>query len=78
MDARRISKLKPSDVQDWIGKLQVERLSASRIRQAHVALRQVLDMAVRDGAVARNTALGAKLLKLERREAAYFEPSLDR
>jgi hypothetical protein len=73
---RRISKLKPSDVQDWIGKLQADRLSASRIRQAHVVLRQVLDVAVRDGAVARNAALGVKLPKLERREAAFFEPGI--
>jgi integrase len=73
---RRISKLKPSDVQDWIGKLQAERLSASRIRQAHVVLRQVLDMALRDGAVARNAAIGVKLPKLERREAAFFEPGV--
>jgi integrase len=73
---RRISKLKPSDVQDWIGKLQAERLSASRIRQAHVVLRQVLDMTLRDGAVARNAALGVKLPKLERREAAFFEPGV--
>lgn len=73
---RRISKIKPSDVQDWIGKLQGQQLSASRIRQAHVVLRQVLDMAVRDGAVARNAALGVKLPKLERREAAFFEPGV--
>lgn len=44
--------------------------------QAHVVLRQVLDMAVRDGAVARNAALGVKLPKLERREAAFFEPGI--
>jgi integrase len=72
---RRISKLKPSQLQEWIGEMQAERLSASRVRQAHVVLRQVLDTAVRDGAVARNAALGAKLPKLERREAAFFEPS---
>jgi integrase len=33
-------------------------------------------MAVRDGAVARNAALGVKLPKLERREAAFFEPGV--
>jgi integrase len=33
-------------------------------------------MAVRDGAVARDAALGVKLPKLERREAAFFEPGI--
>lgn len=73
---QRISKLKPSDVQQWIGEMQAGQLSASRIRQAHVVLRQVMDMAVGDGAVARNAALGVKLPSLERREAAFFEPGV--
>jgi integrase len=73
LEHHRVSKLKPSHVQHWIGKLQLESLSPSRIRQAYVVLSQVLDMAVRDGAVARNAALGVKLPKLERRESPFFE-----
>lgn len=51
-----------------------EGLSVSRIRQAHVTLRLVLDSALRDGAIARNPALGVKLPRLTHVEAAYFTP----
>jgi integrase len=51
-------------------------LSPSRIRQAHVILRVMLDVAVRDGLLVRNPATKAKLPRLEHREAAYFEPGV--
>jgi len=51
-------------------------LSPSRIRQAHVVLRLVLDNAVRDGFLGRNPAVGVKLPRLEHREAPYFEPQV--
>jgi integrase len=51
-------------------------LSASRIRQAHVVLRLVLDGALRDGYIARNPALGVKLPRLAHFEAAYFTPEV--
>jgi integrase len=38
-------------------------------------LSEILDAAVRDGLVARNAAHGVKLLRLQRREARYFESS---
>jgi integrase len=49
-------------------------LSASRIRQAVVLLRQMLEAAVRDGMVGRNACAGVKLPKLTHNEAAYSEP----
>jgi integrase len=72
----RLGTLRPSDVQDWISRMQVDGLSSSRIRHAHVVLHQVLKRAVRDGRVARNAADGARLPRLQRHEAAFLEPTL--
>jgi integrase len=71
----RLSSLRPSEIQAWIGDMEAEGLSPSRIRQAHVVVCQVLDAAARDGLVARNAAHGLKLPRVQRREADYFEPS---
>jgi integrase len=73
---RQLSSLKPSDVQSWINKMQAEGLSASRVRQAHVLLKQMLDAALRDRMLGMNAALGVKLPKLQQREANYFEPGV--
>jgi integrase len=71
-----LAALKPSDVQDWIGRLQGSGLSPSRVRHAHVVLRQVPDRAVIDGRIGRNAADGARLPRLHRREAVFLEPSV--
>jgi integrase len=71
---RALAAIKPSDITRWIGTMVSEGLSVSRIRQAHVTLRLVLDSALRDGAIARNPALGVKLPRLTHVEAAYFTP----
>jgi integrase len=73
---RELRAVKPSDVTAWVGAMVTGGLSASRIRQAHVVLRLVLDSAVRDGYLARNPAVGIKLPRLEHREAPYFEPQV--
>jgi integrase len=73
---RPLASIKTSDVQAWIAAMHAERLSPSRIRQAHVTLRQILESAVRDGVVARNAAQGVKLPRLQHREAAFFEPDV--
>lgn len=73
---RPVAKVRTSDVQSWVAEMRDAGLSASRIRQAHVVLRQVLDVAMRDGALGRNAALGVKLPPLARDEAAYFDPSV--
>ena len=72
----QLAALRPSDVQDWIGRLQAEGLSASRIRHAHVVLRQLLQRAVNDDQIARNAADGTRLPRLQRHEAAFLEPSV--
>jgi integrase len=71
-----LSALLPSEVQAWIGAMEADGLSASRIRQAHRVLSQTLDAAVCDGRVARNSARGVKLPRMQRSEAQYFEPSV--
>ena len=73
---RELRQVKPSDVTAWVGGMVAEGLSPSRVRQAHVVLRLVLDHALRDGALTRNPALGVKLPRLEHKEAPYFEPEV--
>lgn len=73
--AHRLSTIRPSDVQTWIGSMVELKISASRIRQAQVVLSKMLGAAVRDGLVSRNVALGVSLPKLQREEAAYLEPN---
>lgn len=72
----RIGALRPSDVQAWIAAMQEEGLSASRIRKAQVVLAAALDAAVADSLIARNPARGVRLPRIERKEAAYFEPAV--
>src|SRR5262249_55739159 len=69
-----LSSLRPSEVQAWVTAMDADGLSASRIHEAWVVLSQILDAAVRDGRVARNSARGIKLPRQQRREAEYFEP----
>jgi integrase len=65
----------PSEVQAWVSAMDADGLSASRIHEAWVVLSQILDAAVRDGRVARNSARGVKLPRQQRREAEFFEPA---
>jgi integrase len=71
-----IGDLAPMDVQRWVNALRADELSASRIRQAHVVLSQVLSSAVREGRIGRNVSLGIKLPPIPRTEAEYFEPDV--
>lgn len=71
--AMPLAAIRLSDVQTWVGGMQEDGLSASRIRQAHGALSSMLDAAVRESLIARNVARGARLPKLERREAAFLD-----
>jgi hypothetical protein len=76
LGGRQLASLVPSDIQRWIGAMHGDGISASRMRQAVVILRQLLDAAVRDGMVARNATRGVKLPKIEQREATYLEPAV--
>ena len=70
-----IAEIRPGDVDAWVAGMKADGLSPSRIRQAHVVLSTMLDLAVRHDRIARNVAHGADLPQLRRREAAYFEPA---
>ncbi len=56
--------------------MRSDGLSASRIRQAHVVLSQILKAAVREGRIGRNVTLGAKLPPISPKEAEYFDPEV--
>lgn len=73
---RQARSLKPSDVSAWVGQMIEAGVSPSRIRQAHIVLRLVLEQAVQDGYIVRNPAVGVKLPRIEHREAPYFEPDV--
>ena len=68
---RALRTHKPSDVTAWVGEMVSAGLSPSRIRQAHVVLRLILDSALVDGLLTRNPAM---LPRLEHHEAPFFEP----
>jgi integrase len=70
-----LAQVRASDVQRVVGRMEGDGLAPSSIRQAIVVLAQVLDAAERDGLVVRNVARGVKLPRIQRREAAYFDPT---
>ena len=74
LGAIRLASLRTTDVQNWIAGMQEEGLSPSRVRQGHVLLSSMLADAVHDNRIARNVASGARLPRMERTEAAYFDP----
>lgn len=74
--SRELRWIRPSGVTAWVGAMVADGLSPSRIRQAHVVLRLVLDSAVQDGYLTRNPAVGVKLPRLEHTEAPFFEPQV--
>ena len=68
--------VRASDVQEWVGKMTEEGLSASRIRKCVVVLKMMMDAAARDGMVRANPVVGVKQPRIERHEAAYFTPAV--
>jgi integrase len=70
-----LAHLRPGDVDRWIVGMRSDGLSPSRIRQAHVVLSAMLELAVRHDRIPRNVARGADLPAIRRKEAAYFDPS---
>ncbi|MPZ69903.1 MAG: tyrosine-type recombinase/integrase [Actinobacteria bacterium] len=72
---RQLAGIRRSDIQAWIAGMNDEGLSASRIHQCLVVLRQLLDAAVDDRLIARNPAERIKRPKIPYKEAAYFDPA---
>jgi integrase len=73
---RRLSNLRPSDVQAFISELTAEGLGASRVRKVTIVLRMVMDAAVRDGLIRTNPVTGIRQPRIEREEAPYFAPAI--
>lgn len=72
---RQLAGIRRSDIQAWMAGMNDEELSASRIHQCLVVLRQLLDAAVDDRLIARNPAERIKRPKIPYKEAAYFDPA---
>jgi integrase len=72
----RLSNLRPSDIQTFVAELTAEGLSASRVRHCAIVLRMVMAAAVNDGLIRTNPVLGIRQPKIDRAEAAYFEPAV--
>jgi integrase len=70
-----LATLRPDDVDLWVARMRSDGLSPSRIRQAHVVLSSMLELAVRHNRIARNVARGADLPEVRRQEAAFLDPS---
>ena len=74
--AKRLDRLKPSDVEALIVELRGKKLADSTVRQVYTVLRQSLDVAVRDGLLANNPVAKVKRPGVARTEARYL-PATD-
>jgi integrase len=70
--AKRMDKLKPSDIEALIVDLRARKLADSTVRQVYTVLRQALDVAVRDDLLASNPAAKVKRPAVARTEAHYL------
>lgn len=69
---RRISTIKPSEVQEWVSTMG---RSASKVRAAHLCLAQVIDIAMKDGVVKVNPARGVTLPRKKKGVKIYLQAS---
>ena len=67
-----LAEVKHEDITSWLADLSARRLSASRVRAAHVALSQMLKLAVRSGRLARNPAEYVPLPRVHRADKRYL------
>ena len=70
----RLDRIEPLAVEKWIGQMQSEGLSPSRIRQAHQVLSASLKAAVRNKYLPSNPAEGVLLPRLIPREMGFLQP----
>ena len=71
-----LTAIRPSDIQEWLGQLTADGLGASRVRKLAIVVKMVMDAAVRDNLIRANPVTGVKPPRIERHEAAYFEPAV--
>jgi integrase len=65
---RELRSIRPIDVGEWVARVNGRGLSASRIRQAHVVLSQIMKSAVRNELVRTSPCVGTKLPRLPKEE----------
>lgn len=70
--AKRLDRLKPSDVEKMIVDLRAKKLADSTVRQVYTVLRQALDVAVRDGLLATNPVAKVKRPGVTLKEAKHL------
>ena len=73
--ASRLDRIDSLSIEEWIAELKASGLSASRIRQAHNVLSQILKTAVRARYLPANSAEGIDLPRKPRREQLFLNPS---
>ncbi len=72
LGAKRLDRLKPSDVEALVVKLRKAELSESTVRQVYTVLRGALGIAVRDGLLATNPVAKVRRPKVTRTEARHL------
>ncbi|HET8766745.1 MAG TPA: site-specific integrase [Pedococcus sp.] len=70
----RLSNVAPSDVAAWIGELTERGASPSTVRQVHRVFSLIMDLALRDGRIGRNPAVGVRLPRAVRGEPRFLSP----
>jgi hypothetical protein len=70
----RLDRIDSLSIEEWIADLKASGLSASRIRQAHNVLSQILKTAVRSRYLPTNYAEGIDLPRKPRREQLFLTP----
>ena len=71
----RLDRIDSLSIEEWVADLKASGLSASRIRQAHNVLSQILKTAVRSRYLAANSAEGIDLPRKPRREQLFLSPA---
>jgi integrase len=68
----RLGDITHQGIAAWVARLNASHLSASSVRQAHRVVSLVLALAVRDGRLARNPAVGVPLPRAVRGEQVFL------
>jgi len=71
----RLDRIDSLSIEEWVADLKASGLSASRIRQAHNVLSQILKTAVRARYLPANSAEGIDLPRKLRREELFLSPA---
>jgi integrase len=69
---RRLDKIRPSDIEALIVTKRQAGLAQSTVRTIYTVLRSALDIAVRDGLLARNPAAAVRRPAVDRQDASYL------